>query len=858
MTVESTLFWLDRHPAAYWTVALTVSAALVIAALRPTFFPTPSSTQHHRRWLYPLLILLTLLAWRWPFLFFVDELNTDESQFIAGTLTLTRDPVFWRSVDGMTAGPLVYYALLPWTWLGIPLGYLTARVTGVLFVWASLWICYRLLQRVYGESTARLGLLPGVLFVASALAPDLNHYSSELASLPLTAIAFVLIMAASGTGPAAKWEWLGAGLAAGALPWAKLQTGPIGAVIILLGLGLILQMHQATPGAKLRAAAWLLGGCVLPSLLCATMVVSCGLEEDFYRRYILQNLHYTEQRSSPSWLFESIFNLRPASAGFLIYLLTSFLLAATVVGGRRRPGRIFLAAGLLLMVAIFCVALPKRDFLHYLWLLLLPLSIWCTAALGECRSPVALTSRIPARIALALVLVATVGILGTRVFAGRPPMLGQLGRLWQKPNTEVDSVVDLLTDRGDRLAVWGWRAQEFVKAGLIQGTRGAFSYWSIVPSAQRDYYRACHLQDMESQRPEVFIDSVGPNAIFFQNRLAEGHESFPALAQLVARDYRLVADLGYSRIYARRDVLARRQISAADVQTALAAGRPSQWIIRNLPRENLRAQNGRHDLFGGRDVLMMLPGSKAVWPLQGDEREVLFQCGYDPKAVQNGTSDGTGFEIELVAPDGTTRRLQQFLLLPAAGPEPDGVLRSSRQALPPYVPGSKLVIRTNPGPAGNDAWDWAYLTNVRFLRSPYFTFRQFPGFNRMPDSAESPLSTHVRNGGRETLLLHAPGKLGFVLSGAESRLELSFGFLPAAFDKSNGATFHIELSDPVGKILLHRRRQLDPQHVPAHRRRQSLAVDLPPTPAGSRLTVSVDPEGSNAFDWTYISQLRLD
>lgn len=124
MSFESTLTWLDRHPAAYWIVALSASAALVLAALRAAFVPVPSPARRHQRWLYPLLMLLTLLAWRWPFLLFIDELNTDESQFIAGALTLAHDPVFWRSVDGMTAGPLVFYALLPWTWLGVPLGYL--------------------------------------------------------------------------------------------------------------------------------------------------------------------------------------------------------------------------------------------------------------------------------------------------------------------------------------------------------------------------------------------------------------------------------------------------------------------------------------------------------------------------------------------------------------------------------------------------------------------------------------------------------------------------------------------------------------------------------------------------------------
>ena len=56
-----------------------------------------------------LLEDLFLLAWRWPFLLQASEYNPDESQLLAGALTLTRDPVFWRSVDGTTSGPLNFY-----------------------------------------------------------------------------------------------------------------------------------------------------------------------------------------------------------------------------------------------------------------------------------------------------------------------------------------------------------------------------------------------------------------------------------------------------------------------------------------------------------------------------------------------------------------------------------------------------------------------------------------------------------------------------------------------------------------------------------------------------------------------------
>ncbi len=56
-------------------------------------------------WKWWLVAALTMLAFRWPVVWTPHQLNPDESQLIAGAITLRHDPVFWRSVDGSTAGP---------------------------------------------------------------------------------------------------------------------------------------------------------------------------------------------------------------------------------------------------------------------------------------------------------------------------------------------------------------------------------------------------------------------------------------------------------------------------------------------------------------------------------------------------------------------------------------------------------------------------------------------------------------------------------------------------------------------------------------------------------------------------------
>ena len=87
--LKSLFFWLDLHPGCYWAFAFGPTAVLLswIALL---VWQESSSPAGRRRvgWADAVALFLFLLAWRWPFLLVADELNPDESQLIAGAITL--------------------------------------------------------------------------------------------------------------------------------------------------------------------------------------------------------------------------------------------------------------------------------------------------------------------------------------------------------------------------------------------------------------------------------------------------------------------------------------------------------------------------------------------------------------------------------------------------------------------------------------------------------------------------------------------------------------------------------------------------------------------------------------------------
>ncbi|MES1194905.1 MAG: hypothetical protein ABUL65_03350, partial [Opitutus sp.] len=253
--------------------------------------------------------------------------------------------------------------------------------------------------------------------------------------------------------------------------------------------------------------------------------------------------------------------------------------------------------------------------------------------------------------------------------------------------------------------------------------------------------------------------------------------------------------------------------------------------------------------------------SEIVWPLSGAEREFAFQFGLDPRAYEEGTTNGVDFIIEVRGPSGSVTRAWHRLLLPKTVAEDRGK-QSAVVPLPVYAPGSKLVLRTDPGEYGDTAWDWSYVTQIDF-RQGRFAPEQFPGFSRVPDGAEDEFASAPELDGKKVFLLHVPGNVRFKLTGAERRLAFDFGFLPGAYTgvgRTPGADYIVELAragQPAREIF---RRPLQPLTVAGDRGTQTVTIDLPAVAAGDVLTLRTAPApgGSASWGWTYVSRLVID
>src|SRR5258708_4909694 len=107
------LAWLAESPQRYAALSDGTLLLLALLIVLGAFVPRVDRTlaTPHGPLAFLGLVLVSLLASRWPTLFIRATINQDESQAVAQAITALRDPAPWMSFDGNTCGPLNTYVL---------------------------------------------------------------------------------------------------------------------------------------------------------------------------------------------------------------------------------------------------------------------------------------------------------------------------------------------------------------------------------------------------------------------------------------------------------------------------------------------------------------------------------------------------------------------------------------------------------------------------------------------------------------------------------------------------------------------------------------------------------------------------
>ena len=145
--LNSLLYWSDI-PGLYWWVVCSILLLLICGCfLGNDALPNFQYSSRNPLFSLPNLIwalgLFTfLILSRWPRLFYPQSYLIDEDQFLVASWTLARDPLFFRSVETASSGPLnIYPLLLAYLWSPQP-DLFSARLVGLILIGVTVGVFY--------------------------------------------------------------------------------------------------------------------------------------------------------------------------------------------------------------------------------------------------------------------------------------------------------------------------------------------------------------------------------------------------------------------------------------------------------------------------------------------------------------------------------------------------------------------------------------------------------------------------------------------------------------------------------------------------------------------------------------------
>jgi hypothetical protein len=531
----------DNSPPVYWLIGYALAAFVVFSA-----FYKPVSTK-----IYVLSAILLLIFMRLPVIVFNRELNPDESQMLSHAITLFQDPVYWRSVDGTTIGPLDNYLLVIPKLLGFQIDYTSGRFMGLLCAAGSLLFLFFSLKNWFGANIARIIFLVPLLFLTFTQEVDFVHYSSEQLPVLLLAMCVWLVSRGSSNIGNINANLYALGLAAGAIPFAKLQAVPQALVLSACGLWIGYQWFISKK-EKRPIVLLMLGGLTFPTLV-LILALAFNVFTDLIDFYLLGNAIYAGGKGFldiPSQ-FIKIFSLTADFQVFTLALIVPMISGLVRVFGSFKSQKSDLFLGLtillLLLSSIFAVTKSGNDFIHYLNFCIIPWTLLAAYGLSRVEKwslvfPAVLLLWFVSYDAYFFVkerrLNAFVSV-ETRTL-GQSPVVQALKK-YSKPD--------------DYMVVWGWQCVYYVEAQLAQGTAENHSERSIFHHPMRDTYRKRYMADMQRNKPAIVLDAVGKNSFWVQNKKAQGIASYPELFQYVHANYKFIGNFDDTDLYVRKDRL---------------------------------------------------------------------------------------------------------------------------------------------------------------------------------------------------------------------------------------------------------------------------------------------------------------
>lgn len=477
-----------------------------------------------------------ILMMRLPVIFHNKGLNQDESQMLAQALTLRQNPVLFESVDTTTGGPLSSYLLAFVNIFGLSLDFFTAHLLATALVIGSIILLYKASEKLFGSTASVLAIIPIIVFEALTQETDFVHYSSEL--MPLLIISLMLYSYAKNTNSSIFFL----GFLSVLTIFGKLQALPIAGIIAIYALA------ETIFNKQFKKSLLLIGGGILGLGLFSLLFWSWGVFDDVIDYYFIRNITaHTAERP----LYVSILHFPAFVAKNFDFLSIAILPLLTIVLNKNWSKKISLHGGFiisLLLVSIFSVVRTGSEYLHYLQLLI-PTIVLVSSLLWsriELNKPTALNIKLIPFVLLAIYFIGNVVYKKfTKQHINKYPTQ-------DLTLSAVSKEILKHAKSGEKLVVWGWNCDYYVETQMPQGTQENHIPYVVLPHKMQPEERQKFMNDISRNKPKIFIDAVGKNSHWFNDKEKFKHENFRELKEYIENNYILVNFVDDVRIYKRK------------------------------------------------------------------------------------------------------------------------------------------------------------------------------------------------------------------------------------------------------------------------------------------------------------------
>jgi hypothetical protein len=557
--VKNLFSLLVGQPALYYSLALSVLFAFAGMAVAGT---KALGEKRKLEWCFLILAGSTFVIWRLPILLWPQPLNIDEGHWAACAIKATYDFAPWRGFDATTSGPLNADVLVLPAIFGAPITFFSTRLIGCGLVIAAIYAFYFITKWTHGTDTARLALVPPVGFLALTWEWDFLHYSSEelpifLTTFGVAAGAYLLIGTRDRSRIAAC---LVGGLTLGAASFAKLQVIPVA----LTGAVFIAAMIYFTNGhwkQRRRELIFLgLGLAAVPAAIALSLTVTNEWDDAIISYINSAVVHVT---SGATVGFDFFFGDTVTFSVFASCALALIAIGAVALRSRwsfsTRSTAVALWAGIFLIVSLVAIVTPRHAYPHYLLFSVLPLSYGLAVVFEFTRQAGLWKNRQTVLSALVAAIFVVPGL--SAALAHPSPHLGDVRDLLTRipgaygnplplQNTAAQiQAIRRYAQPHTRISIWGWMPHYYVQTQTIMATRDAHTKPQLTPGPYQKYFRDRYLGDLRANPPKVFVDAVAPGAFAYNQRAADGFETFPALAAFIGEKYRLAEEVDGVRVF---------------------------------------------------------------------------------------------------------------------------------------------------------------------------------------------------------------------------------------------------------------------------------------------------------------------